>query len=96
MASVLIASFSQTGSTKKVADLIANGLQSPDWEVTHFNISGNDTPKLDDYDIIGIGSPTYFFRPPFIVMDFVNSLDGLRESGQASTQAPHLIQGYIF
>lgn len=78
MARVLIASFSQTGSTKKVADLITKGLQSSNWEITHFNISGNDTPKLDNYDIIGIGSPTYFFRPPFMVMDFVNNLDGLR------------------
>ncbi len=77
MARVLIASFSQTGSTKKVADLITKGLHSSDWEITHFNISENDTPKLDNYDIIGIGSPTYFFRPPFIVMDFVNKLDGL-------------------
>ena len=34
-------------------------------------------PELDNYDIIGIGSPTYFFRPPFIVMDFVKNLDGL-------------------
>jgi flavodoxin len=30
MARVLIASFSQTGSTKKVADLIAKGLHSSD------------------------------------------------------------------
>jgi len=77
MARVLIASFSQTGSTKKVADLIAKGLHSSNWEITHFNISGNDMPNLDQYDIIGIGSPTYFFRPPFIVMDFVNNMDGL-------------------
>lgn len=78
MARVLIASFSQTGSTKKVADLIAKGLQSSNWEITQINISGNDVPILDEYDIIGIGSPTYFYRPPFIVMDFVENLDGLR------------------
>jgi len=77
MARVLIASFSQTGSTKKVADLIAKGLQSSEWEITHFNISANDMPKLEEFDIIGIGSPTYFFRPPFVVMDFVNNLDRL-------------------
>lgn len=78
MARALIASFSQTGSTKKVADLIAKGLQSSNCKVTHFDISRNDMPRLDQYDIIGIGSPTYFFNPPFIVMDFVKNLDGLR------------------
>lgn len=78
MARVLIASFSQTGSTKKVAEQIAKGLQFSNWEITHFNISGNDMPKLENYDIIGIGSPTYFFRPPFVVMDFVQKLDGLK------------------
>lgn len=77
MTKVLIATFSQTGSTKKIADQIAKGLQSSDWEVTHFSISGNDLPELDEYDIIGIGTPTYFFRPPFIVKDFVRNLKGL-------------------
>jgi len=79
MAKVLIASFSQTGSTKKVADLIAKGLQSSNWEITHCNISESDIPKLDEYDIIGIGSPTYFFRPPFVVLDFVNKLERLNK-----------------
>lgn len=78
MARVLIASFSQTGSTKKVADLIAKGLQTSNWKITHFSISGNAIPELDEYDIIGIGSPTYFFRPPFNVMDFVNNLGDLK------------------
>lgn len=77
MTKVLIASFTQSGSTKKVADLIAKGLKTSDWEITHLNISVSDIPKIEEYDIIGIGSPTYFFRPPFIVMDFINSLDGL-------------------
>jgi len=78
MAKVLIASFSQTGSTKKVADLIAKGLQISDWEIAHFNIAGSAIPKVEDYDIIGIGSPTYFFRPPFVVIDFVKKLEGLK------------------
>ena len=47
MAKVLIASFSQTGSTKKIADLISKGLHSSDWEITHFNISGNYIHPVD-------------------------------------------------
>lgn len=78
MDKVLIASFSQTGSTRKLADLIAKGLNSSDWEITHHDISGSDIPNIEAYDMIGIGSPTYFFRPPFIVMDFVKNLEGLK------------------
>jgi flavodoxin len=42
MIKVLIASFSQSGSTKKIADLIAAGLNSSKCEITHFAISGNE------------------------------------------------------
>lgn len=78
MVKLLIATFSQTGSTKKVASQIANGLTSSNWEFTHYNISGNGLPDLDEYDVIGIGTPTYFFRPPFIVMDFIENLKNLK------------------
>lgn len=79
MARVLIASFSQTGTTKKVADLITKGLHYSNWDVTHHSISDNNVPDHQDYDIIGIGSPTYAFRPPFVVEDFVKNLKGLEK-----------------
>jgi flavodoxin/NAD-dependent dihydropyrimidine dehydrogenase PreA subunit len=78
MIKVLIASFSQTGSTKKIADLIGKGLNSAKSEITHFAISGNEMPDVEAYDMIGIGSPTYIYRPPFVVMDFVNNLEGIK------------------
>ena len=78
MVKVLIATFTQTGSTKKVANLIAKGLLSSNWEITHFNISKDNPPNIDEYDVIGIGTPTYFFRPPFIVKDFIKNLKGLK------------------
>lgn len=77
MTKVLIATFSQTGSTKKIADLIATGLRTANFDVTHFSITKNVFPDLKEYDIIGIGTPTYFFRPPFIVKDFIKNLKGL-------------------
>ncbi len=78
MTKVLIATFTQAGSTKKIAEQIAKGLSSSDWEITHFNLSEKQVPETDDYDIIGIGTPTYFFNPPFIVKDFVNNLRNLQ------------------
>ena len=77
MIKTLIATFSQAGSTKKIAHKIALGLSASNWEVTHINITGSTIPDLDEYDVIGIGTPTYFFRPPFIVEDFVQGMKGL-------------------
>jgi flavodoxin/NAD-dependent dihydropyrimidine dehydrogenase PreA subunit len=75
---VLIAEFSQTGSTIKVGDQIAMGLQSSGCEVCFHTINGTSLPDLNDVDIIGIGTPAYAFRPPFLVMDFVDSLPDLK------------------
>lgn len=75
---VLIATFSQTGNTIRIADEISKGLHSMGCEVNYHSINGKQPPDLSDFDIIGIGTPVYFFRPPFIVSDFVNSLPDLR------------------
>jgi flavodoxin/NAD-dependent dihydropyrimidine dehydrogenase PreA subunit len=77
MTKVLIATFSQNGSTKKVADQIALGLGSSNFEVTQMSITENKSLDVKEYDIIGIGTPTYFFRPPFTIIDFVTNLPGL-------------------
>lgn len=77
MTKVLIATFSQTGSTIKIADQIAKGLNSSNFDVTHLKITQDARPDLTEYDIIGIGTPVYFFRPPFIVMDFIKNLGSL-------------------
>ena len=75
---VLIATFSQGGSTLRIAEEISKGLQSMGCEVYYYTINGKELPKTEDFDIIGIGTPAYIFRPPFIVSDFVNSLPDLR------------------
>lgn len=75
---VLIATFSQTGSTLQVAEEISKGLQIMGCEVDYYKINGKQIPKTDDFDMIGIGAPAYIFRPPFIVSDFVNSLPDLK------------------
>lgn len=77
MTKVLIATFSQNGSTRKVADQIAQGLISSNCEVTQKSINENKRLDVKEYDIIGIGTPTYFFRPPFNITDFVTNLQGV-------------------
>jgi flavodoxin/ferredoxin len=82
MAKALIARFSQTGTTDRVAERIAAGLRSAGWEADLWEIAQDGTPDLAGYELLGIGTPTYFFRPPFVTTDFVRSLPDL--SGVAS------------
>jgi len=77
MGKILITYFSQGGSTKKVAEKISQGLQSGNHQVDFYNIEENQPPGIANYDIIGIGSPVYIFRPPFNVLDYLKGLPEL-------------------
>lgn len=82
MSKALIARFSQTGTTSEVGKRIAGSLKSAGFQVDELNIAGDGVPDLKECDVLGIGTPTYFFHAPFIVKDFVRKLPGLR--GKAS------------
>ena len=77
MAKSLIVYFSQGGTTTKVAESIATGLRREGYEVDLYSIKEKQQLDLSGYDLLGIGSPVYFYRPPFIVTDYLNSLPGL-------------------
>lgn len=77
MSKSLIVYFSLGGTTTQVAESVAAGLRAAGQEVTLCNIKDQHPPTLDGYDTLGIGSPTYYFRPPFNVMDYVNGLPAL-------------------
>jgi flavodoxin len=82
MSKSLIVYFSQGGTTARVAESIAVGLRAVEWQADLFNLKDGQPPEAGGYDLIGIGSPVYYFRPPFNVMDYVKSLPDL--SGRAS------------
>jgi len=77
MAKCLIMYFSQGGTTAQVAESIAAGLRREKYEVDLYDIKEDQQPDLSGYDLLGIGSPVYFFRPPFIVKDYLNNLPDL-------------------
>jgi len=77
MAKCLIVYFSQGGTTAQVAESIATGLRKEKYEVDLCDIKEEQQPDLSRYDLLGIGSPVYVFRPPFIVTDYLNSLPDL-------------------
>ena len=77
MANCLIAYFSQTGTTTKVAESIATGLRREGYQVDLQDIKEEQQRDVSGYDLLGIGSPVYVFRPPFIVTDYLNNLPDL-------------------
>jgi len=60
-----------------VAESIAIGLRTTGYQVNLVNMKDEKPPDLSGYDLLGIGSPVYYYRPPFNVMDYVNALDEL-------------------
>lgn len=73
----LIAYFSQGGTTARVAERIADGLRPEGYRVDLCNIKDRQRPDVSGYDLLGIGLPVYYYRPPFNVTDYVNSLPSL-------------------
>jgi flavodoxin/ferredoxin len=73
----LIVYFTQGGATARVAEAIATGLRSKEHQVDLHNMYDGQPPRLDGYGLLGIGLPAYYFRPPFKVMDYLNSLPEL-------------------
>jgi flavodoxin/NAD-dependent dihydropyrimidine dehydrogenase PreA subunit len=73
----LIVFFSQKGSNMGVAEAIGAGLREAGHQVDLWNLKEGQPPDPRDYDFFGLGSPTYYYRPPFIVTDYVKSLPEL-------------------
>lgn len=77
MKMALIVYFSQGGTTATVATEISNGLRDNGYEADIYSITDESPPDIKQYDLIGIGSPIYIYRPPFNVIAYVNDLPDL-------------------
>lgn len=81
MSRVLIAYFSQGGTTARAARRIAAGLEATGHVVRLHNLSRAtadhrasdraDPPRLEDYDLLGVGSPAHYYRLAAPVSDFL-------------------------
>ncbi len=60
MAKVLVIYYSQTGNTKKMAELVAEGAKKESVEVILKDVQSVDVDELLKYEGIIIGSPTYY------------------------------------
>jgi hypothetical protein len=71
----LLLYFSGSGSTKMIAEIVANGLRGRGRKVDLLEISAKANPKIiDKYDNYIIGTPTYHCAPPKYVVNFLNKL----------------------
>lgn len=74
----LIVYYSLNHSTEKIAEKIGEGLRQAGLETTLCNIKDEPCPNPLEFDLIGIGSPVYYFQIPLNVMDCIDSFPDLK------------------
>ncbi len=79
MRKTLIVYFSQGGTTAGMAQSISAGLRSAEHQVELCNLKDGQPPPPTGYDLLGVGFPVYVFRPPFNLLDYLQSLPDLGE-----------------
>lgn len=77
MPSGLILYYSLTNTTARIAQSIAEGLIKAGYQTELCNIKDEPCPDLDKYDLIGFGTPVYYYNMPIIVLDFIHNLPDL-------------------
>ena len=60
MARILVVYFSQTGNTKQMAELVAEGAGADDHDVTLVEVRELNIEDFPSYDAYALGSPDYF------------------------------------
>lgn len=74
----LIVYFSQKGTNRRVGEVIGKGLGDAGYRVDLHGLAEGPPPSPLAYDVLGVGSPTYYYRAPFVVTDYLRSLPHLR------------------
>jgi len=77
MTKCLMIYFSKGGTTEKVASSIAEGLIGSGCQVDLCNIKDSGLPDIKGYDLLGIGTPVYYYRPTFNILDNLKTLPDL-------------------
>ncbi len=61
---ILIIYYSQTGNTQKIARMVRDGLREGGHQVTLKFLKNVSYEEVQEYDMIGVGSPVWFEMPP--------------------------------
>ena len=74
MNKVLVAYFSATGTTKKVAEKLAKATGENLFEIkpqVEYTSIENVVENIDDYDTVFVGFPVWWYIPPRIIQTFI-------------------------
>jgi flavodoxin/ferredoxin len=74
----LIIYFSQTGNTRKIADCIRDGIIDVTGQCDIMTITEAEPSLFLNYDLIGLGSPVFYYKEPFNVKDFIEAFPDLK------------------
>ena len=75
----LIICFSQTGNTRKVGEYIRDGIMEETEFCEMTDLAGVDTKQLDQYDLVGLGCPVFYYQEPENVRRFIEELPDLND-----------------
>lgn len=70
--------FSQTGNTEKVARAIASGLDEAGLPSQLARLEEASKVDLGQFELIGLGTPVFYYKEPFNVKDFIKGLPSLK------------------
>jgi len=75
---MLVIFFSQTQYTRRVAERITAGAIENGAECEWVSISDVDTATLENYDLVGLGAPVFYYQEPGNVRQFIAELPALK------------------
>jgi ferredoxin len=70
----LIVYFSQTGFTRRIAERICVGIAEVVGSCEMTTLEDLTESKRTEFDLIGLGTPVFYFQEPFHVQDFIEGL----------------------
>ena len=93
---IIVIYFSQTGSTKKVAEAIYSGIKAATGQCEITALRDADARRMAEFDLIGLGCPVFEFKTPANFKAFIESIPNL-EGKHCFLFATHgLDRGMIF
>jgi len=74
----LIVYFSQTDNTRKIAQCIRDGIVDATGCCDIKTLNDIDANGLLEYNLVGLGAPVFYYKEPFNVRDFIETLPDLK------------------
>jgi NAD-dependent dihydropyrimidine dehydrogenase PreA subunit/flavodoxin len=97
---IKIISFSQTKNTHQIAKSIASGIIGKGSEVELVDwMKVKDEPMeqiLDNCDLLGIGTPVFFYQLPFCIKDWLNKFPKVSERPYFLFATYAVVEGTVF